>query len=147
MVLPVDDRINQVPLSPLYDAARHHMHAWVNGGDPPPAQPRLEFAGDPPELVRDEHGLAVGGIRLPQVEVPVAQNSAVPLGSDIFSYLRGSSVPFPAEKLATLYPDGASYLSRFEEAARAAEKSGAILARDADALIAEATSEALPSPE
>ena len=45
--------MNEVPITPLYDAARYHMHRWVNGGGPPPAQPRLEFAGDLPQLVRD----------------------------------------------------------------------------------------------
>jgi Alpha/beta hydrolase domain len=77
---------------PLYDSAIHHLHSWLNGGPPPPIQPRISFAGDPPEIVRDEHGLAVGGVRLPQVEVPVAQNSAIPLSNDIHSRLGGSCV-------------------------------------------------------
>jgi hypothetical protein len=58
--------------APVNDAALHHMQGWLSGGPPPPAQPRIEFAGDPPEIVRDEHGIARGGIWLPQVEVRIA---------------------------------------------------------------------------
>ena len=136
--LPVTEGINRVPMNPLYDTALHHMHAWLNGGPPPPEQPRIEFAGDPPQVVRDEDGIARGGIRLPQVEVPLATNSAIPLAPDIFSVLYGSCVPFPPEKVTELYGDEATYLSRFEEAARAAEKAGVLLQRDVEALIGEA---------
>ncbi len=136
--LPIAEGINRVPLNPLYDAALHHIQAWMTGGPPPPEQPLIEFAGDPPEVVRDEHGIARGGIRLPQVEVPVAKNSAIPLAADIFSILYGSSVPFPPAKLTELYGDPAKYLAAFEQAARAAEKTGVLLPRDADALVEEA---------
>jgi hypothetical protein len=137
-VLPIPEGINRVPMNPLYDAALHHLRVWVNGGPPPPVQPRIRFAGDPPEIVRDEHGIAEGGIRLPQVDVPVACNSAIPLADDIFSVLYGSSVPFPPAELTALYGDATSYRSRVEEAARAAEKAGVLLARDVEALIDEA---------
>ncbi len=92
--MPVATGINEVPMLPLFDTAIHHLHSWLNGGPPPPTQPRISFAGDPPEIVRDEHGLAVGGIRLPQVDVPVAQNSAIPLSDDIYSRLVGRHLSF-----------------------------------------------------
>jgi hypothetical protein len=136
--------INEVPMIPLFDSAIHYLHSWLNGGPPPPIEPRISFAGDPPEIVRDEHGLAVGGIRLPQVEVPVAKNSAIPLTDDIYSRLRGSCVPFAPETLAALYGDQATYLSRFAEAARAAEKEGVLLPRDVESLIEEARQRPFP---
>ena len=142
--MPVAEGINAVPMIPLFDAAVHHLHNWVNGGPPPPVQPRIEFAGDPPEIQRDEHGIARGGIRLPQVEVPIATNSAVPLGEDIYSRLGGSSKPFPPATLRQLYGDHDRYVTRFEEAARAAEKAGVLLPRDTEALIEEARATPLP---
>jgi hypothetical protein len=135
---PVVPTTNHVPLLPLYDAALHHLVRWIDEGTPPPVQPRIEFAGDPPEIVRDEHGIARGGIRLPQADVPIAHNSAVPAGSDVFALLNGSWAPFPPEQVRALYGDRATYLARFEEAARAAEKAGVLLERDVDALLAEA---------
>jgi hypothetical protein len=142
--MPVAPGINGVPMIPLFDSAIHHLHSWLNGGPPPPAQPLITFAGDPPEIVRDERGLAVGGIRLPQVEVPVAQNSAIPLSDDIYSRLGGSCVPFPPDTVIALYGDQNGYLSRFADAARAAEKDGVLLPRDVEALIDEARSRPFP---
>jgi hypothetical protein len=88
--------------------------------------------------VRDEHGIARGGIRLPQADVPIAQNSAIPIAPDIFSVLYGSCVPFPPDEVRRLYGDLATFLARFEEAARAAEKSGVLLPRDVTPLVDEA---------
>ena len=103
--LPMPPNVNHISMTPLYDAALHHLHQWLADGRAPPAPPLIDFAGDPPEVVRDEHGIARGGIRLPQVEVPIAQNSAIPVADDIFSLLYGSSVPFPAAKIRALYGD------------------------------------------
>ena len=136
--LPTPASVNHISMIPLYDAGLHHLQQWLTTGTGPPAQPLIDFAGDPPEVVRDEHGIARGGIRLPQVEVPIAQNSAIPVADDIFSVLYGSSVPFPAAKLRALYGDAATFVARFEEAAHAAEKVGVLLPRDVGALTDEA---------
>jgi hypothetical protein len=123
---------------PVYDAGLHHLDQWLTTGTGPPSQPLIEFAGDPPEVVRDHHGIACGGIRLPQVEVPIAQNSAIPVADDIFSVLYGSSVPFSKPLLRELYGDAATFVARFEEAAHAAEKAGVLLSRDVGPLTDEA---------
>jgi Alpha/beta hydrolase domain len=138
IAIPVERGMNEVPTAPVNDAALHHVQDWLNGGAPPPAQPRIEFAGDPPEIVRDEHGIARGGIRLPQVEVPIATHSAIPAGPEFTQRLGGSTIPFSDEKLRALYSDAATYLARFEEATRAAEKAGVVLPRDVDALVEDA---------
>ena len=84
-----------------------------------PPSPASPSPATPPEVVQDKHKLAVGGVRLPQVEVPVAQNSAIPLSDDIYSRLGGSCVPFPPDTVSALYGDQNTYLSRFADAARA----------------------------
>ena len=138
---PVAPGMNRISIQPLYDAATHHLNRWIEGGAPPPSQPLINFAGDPPEVVRDVHGIATGGVRLPQADVPVAQNSAIPLGDDIYSVLYGSSHPFPPQKLQQMYGDEEHYVAEFEEAARRAEKAGVLLARDIPPLIEEARQE------
>ena len=130
--------INEVPVNPVVEAAYRHLQTWVDTGAPPPVQPRIEFAGDPPVVVRDEHGIARGGIRLPQVEVPLATNSAVFTPESRMGFLGGSCVPFTAEMVRSLYGDVDAYLARFEQAAGAAEKSGVLLPRDVEPLLAEA---------
>src|SRR5262245_55446722 len=136
---PLPEGINRIPIVPLYEAAFHHMQSWLVDGTPPPIQPKLEFAGDPAQVVRDGHGIAVGGIRLPQAEVPLATNSAIPRAPDIFAYLRGSCHPFDADKLRALYGDKIAFLTAFESAAKRAVEAGVLLPRDAAALTREAS--------
>ncbi len=136
--LPVKKKMNRIAITPLYDAAIHHLNRWINGGAPPPRQPLIDFAGHPPVVMRDEHGIATGGVRLPQADAPVAKNSSIPLGEDIFSVLYGSSHAFDATKLEALYGDEATYLARFGEAARRAEKAGVLLPRDIKGAVEEA---------
>jgi hypothetical protein len=136
--MPLAQGINRIPMIPLYDAAFHHMHRWLTESTPPPSQPKVEFAGEPPQVVRDEHGIAKGGIRLPQADVPLAQNSAIPLTPDIWAFLGGSSHPFSREKIHALYGDKASFLAQFEAAAQRSVAAGVLLPRDVPGLIAEA---------
>ena len=135
---PPEPGINAIPMALLYDAALHHMHRWVAEGIAPPIQPRIEFADEPPTIVRDEHGIAVGGIRLPQVEVPLAVNSAIARGEGIFALLGGSCEPFPADKVEALYGGEASFVARFEAAAHEAVQAQVLRPRDVPKLIAEA---------
>jgi hypothetical protein len=120
---------NRIYIQPYYDAALHHMHAWVNGGSPPPGQKLIEFTADG-EVIRDENGLAKGGVRLPQVDAPVAMNSSTPVTNDFSGRLRGANKPFDAAKLDALYGNEANYLKRFEEAAQGAVKAGVMLPRE-----------------
>ena len=140
--IPLDDesmqRINQVSVAPVVDAALHHLQAWLVDGTPPPVQPRIDFEGDPPRVVRDDNGIAQGGIRLPQVEVPLAHNSAIQQSPDVFSRLVGFHEAFPVEKVRALYGDRDTYLDRYAKATRAAETAAVILPRDVDPLLAEA---------
>lgn len=130
--------INQVSVAPVVDAALRHLQAWVCAGTPPPVQPRIEFGGDPPQIVRDDNGIACGGIRLPQVEVPLAHNSAIQRTPDIFARLVGSHEAFPVDKVRQLYGSRDGYLTRYEEATHAAEAASVVLPRDVEPLLAEA---------
>jgi hypothetical protein len=139
--IPLDQTmqaINQVSVAPVVDAALHHLQAWMTEGSLPPAQPRIVFGGEPAEIVRDEHGIARGGIRLPQVEVPLGHNSAIQQAPDIFARLVGYHESFPVQKVRDLYGDRAAYLARYEEATHAAAAASVVLPRDVDPLLAEA---------
>ena len=48
-----------------------------------------------PEIARDDNDIARGGIRLPQVEVPLGHNSAIQQSPDIFARLVGYHESFP----------------------------------------------------
>jgi hypothetical protein len=121
---------NNVDFVAVRDAAFHHMHRWVNGQAAPPAQPRLVIGGDPPEIRRDRFGNALGGVRLPALDVPVAEHSGY-RSSPGRPTLTGRSRPLPAEQLAELYPDEKTYAARFARAAHEAVRRGVLLPRDA----------------
>jgi hypothetical protein len=140
--IPLEDEslqaINQVSVAPVVDAALHHLQAWLRDGTPPPVQPRITFAGEPAEIVRDEHDIARGGIRLPQVEVPLGHNSAIQQSPDIFARLVGYHESFPDDEVRALYGSREDYVHRYEAATRAAEAAGVILPRDVGPLLGEA---------
>jgi hypothetical protein len=140
-VQELPENMNRIAITPYYDAALHHLKRWVDGGAPAPSQPLIEFSGDEPEVVRDEHGIAKGGIRLPQAAAPVATNSPIPVTTDFTGSLRGSNHPFTAAKLDALYGNEAKYSARFEAAARQAVEAGVLLPRDVASAIEEARHE------
>jgi hypothetical protein len=95
-------------------AAFAHLERWVAGGDPAAAAPRLRADSDGRDFVRDGHGIAVGGVRTPWVDVPVATTSGLGQTGEVFSILFGTTEPFDAATLARLYPGGrADYVERF----------------------------------
>ncbi len=143
--IPLDSMqgINQVSVAPVVDAALHHVQNQMRNGTPPPAPPRIEFDGSPPQIVRDADRMARGGVRLPQVDVPLAHNSAIQRTPDVFARLIGSHEPFSIEEIRRRYGTREAYLSLFEDASRAAADSGVILPRDVEPLMAEAA-DALP---
>jgi Alpha/beta hydrolase domain len=117
----------------VLNAALAHLVRWARDGTPPPEAPRLESseaAGI--ELVRDDLGIARGGIRTPWVEAPTSVLSGDPPGGDGFLFLFGKTVPLDSDALASLYPGGPEqHVKRFDSAARAALRAGFLL--DADA--------------
>lgn len=137
---PASQEMNRNYIQPYYDAALHHMNCWVNGGAPPPSQPLIDFTSEG-QVIRDEHGIAKGGIRMPQADAPVALNSSIPVTDDFAGRLRGSNKPFGPAKLDALYGDEATYLARFRQAAEAAVRAGVLLTGDVAPAVEEATGE------
>ncbi|MEZ4503087.1 MAG: alpha/beta hydrolase domain-containing protein [Dehalococcoidia bacterium] len=136
---PPESGVNGIHLGPVFAAALGHLQRWVRDGVVPPTRPLIDLAGDPPRVVRDALGIARGGIRLPQVEVPTAANSAVPVSEkDIWAFLRGSCRPLSAGQLIEMYGDRDGYLARFRQATDEAVAAGVLLDRDVAALLAEA---------
>lgn len=132
----VPDDANTLSMDPVYDAALHQLQRWVTGGAPPASVPPIEVSGSPPAVVRDEHGNARGGLRLPDMEAPTATHvGASPPGTT--PNLFGHSTPFTPEVLRRLYPDDEAYRERFSAAVRAGVDAGFILPRDAERLLAD----------
>lgn len=126
-------RVNSARTHFVLNAALHHLDRWIDGGDPPPRARRLDVVrGDPPTIERDDHGNAVGGIRLPEVQVPTATLSGVPAGGPGYCRYFGSTTAFDDATLAALYPTHADYVAAVDDAVDRLERAGFILPADAE---------------
>lgn len=140
-------RINDGPQQYTARAAMAALLAWVADGVEPPSAAPIETGG--PEgttVVRDDRGIARGGIRTPSVKVPISAQSGDPQpGVDgILCALFGSSTPFDEATLRALYGDRDGYLKRFDEALDDAIAAGFVRPEDRDDYAAEAR--AVPFP-
>jgi hypothetical protein len=97
----------------------------------------IALSGDPAEIQRDEHANALGGVRMPGIEVPVAHDTGISSVEGLGG-LGGDHEPFTKEKLIALYGDHDSYVARFSEATAAAVTAGVLRASEADQLVKEA---------
>ena len=115
-------------------AALAHLSRWVRGGPPPARSPRVTMsAADPKVIARDEHGNALGGIRLPELEAPTATLSgAGSAGSPGFCTLFGSTTPFDDALLGRLYPSHDAYVAAYGAAVDRLLAGGFILEPDAE---------------
>ena len=107
---------NPIVYFPVLDAAQRYLLGWAAGGEPPPSFPWMEITGEPPTIVRDEHGNAKGGVRLPELEAPVAQYLGRGPGGSMLASLTGAMVPFSDEKIRSLFPTRQAYLDAYNAA-------------------------------
>jgi hypothetical protein len=143
--VPVDmlGALSPVPWAPNLDAALTYFPDWMDGGPPPPAQPLIEVAGDPPRIVRDADGNAVGGLRTPDMGAPLARHVAAMEESS--GGLMGEWFPFDADVGRARYGDAAGYAKAYEAAAHAAVAAGVLRPSDAADAIDRASATPLPS--
>jgi hypothetical protein len=145
--LGCEQPINAGPAYAVLQAAIFGLIRWTAGDSPPPSAPRLELASDDPvTLARDEHGNALGGIRTPFVDVPIATLRGSGNQGETFCRLFGSTTPFDAATLAALYPGDGDYPARFERSADAAEHAGFLRPEEATNLKRAAQRAAVPGP-
>jgi hypothetical protein len=115
--------------APAQRAVWHHIQRWLENGQVPPSQPRLEKAlgGG---LDRDRDGNARGGIRWPHVEVPLGSHGAGGL-TDGRPDLMGSTTAFEPAKVKDLYRTPDEYERRFSSAVARLVATGVVLPEDA----------------
>jgi len=133
------DAMVPIPWAPAFDAALVHTQRWVRGGDPPPSQEAIVVEGASPRVGRDGSGNARGGVRLPDVAVPLGRSTGAieEAGS---SGLLGHWAPFTEEEIRARYPSSAAYVEAYQGAAEAAVAAGVLCRIDADAGVRRAAS-------
>lgn len=115
----------------VHDSALHNLNEWVRTGTPPPTARRLDRDANN-NLIQDEYGNVIGGLRLPVVDVPVAsyRTDICPEGS----VLMGMSIAFDPVTLQSLYGDG-SYVPKMQAATDKAVAEGFMVPEDAADLV------------
>ena len=132
---------SRVEIRYVYNAAIDWLVKWKNTGAEPPKSPAYLFdeaaapvvtggggrgnASSEKPVKRDAHGIIAGGIRLAEVEAPVALESGELCG------LGGTHVPFDTATLKRLYPTHEAYVAKVTAASNAAVKAGFLLPADA----------------
>lgn len=129
---------NAMPFYMTEIAAFDHLKNWMATGIAPPTAPRLQrdWLGS---IKKDANGNALGGLRLPEIDVPIAKygHANFTTGSlaflDLFACVAGGNTTyFNASKLKTLYPTHEAYVSKYKAAADATVAKGYILPPDRD---------------
>lgn len=118
----------QFPLRYAVMTAIHDLDRWIKTGVAPPQAPRYQFDGSG-TLARDQYSNALGGVRLPPIEVPVATYR-----SDLCN-LGGITIPFTDLQLQQLYPTHADYYCKMKAATQRSIDQGFLLPEDAQDLM------------
>lgn len=152
IALDCRNSLNQIPQHYVVNAALSSLRRWVINGEPPPQSSRIEYKFW--QVVRDEHGNAEGGIRLPEMEVPTATHNYANYGAlgregnflvnSFACPFLGNTVPFDREKLEQLYPTHEEYVTKYIEAADAALEAGFLLQADYEEAVAKAQAAEIP---
>ncbi|RYE70554.1 MAG: hypothetical protein EOP17_00045 [Rhizobiaceae bacterium] len=123
-------------------AALHNLEQWADKGIAPPQTSRIELDASL-EVVRDADGNALGGLRLPYVDVPTARYVGALSESGMASIV-GAKAPFDAAKLSALHQDHANFMRKFFFATDRALKARLILPGDAADMEAAAAQAKVP---
>jgi hypothetical protein len=131
-------RADELPQQYTHDTAFAALQRWMTSGRAPTATPPLKF--DPhgtasPDgagggVDADQYGNALGGVRLPQIQAPVAQYQGT-CTSQEGQGLIGTTRPFADAQLVKLYPTFAAYRIKMCHASLDDIKQGTLLPFDA----------------
>lgn len=131
----------------VMDAAIAQLNHWARTGVPAPHAPRIQISGG--SYVTDQFGNALGGLRTPAVDAPIATLTGLGnSGSSPLCFLLGTSTPLSATQLSTLYPNHAVYVAAVQKSAISDVRQGFLLPADALAIDATAAGSTvgLPAP-
>jgi len=117
------------------------MVRWIRDGKRPPSASLMEIAsfgpGNAALIARDQYEMALGGIRLSQIEVPTARNVGQSTSGGACPRW-GYHMPFDVPTLDSLYRSHGDYLEEVVRVTRENLRHGYILKPDALRTIAEA---------
>lgn len=140
-VIGCENPINDGPHHETLQAAVSHLVRWVVEGTPPPTAPPLDVVAG--ALVRDDLGIAEGGVRTPPVEVPLRVLSGDPGSEGGACFLFGETRFLAETEVVERYGTLDAYVTALESSAAAAVDEGWLLDVDAQTMVEEETARAV----
>lgn len=130
---PAEALPDHVPNRAMIEACFHHASRWAVDGIAPPRAPLIDVDSEGvPE--KDENGNVKGGLRFPDISVPVETFISASRGGLRSCASTGYSLMFSRDKLVGLYGSREQYLARYDAAADILVKDGYILPKGAEQL-------------
>jgi hypothetical protein len=123
---PVEALPNHVPNRAMLEACFYHASRWAVDGIGPPHAPLIDVDANG-VTEKDENGNVKGGLRFPDIAVPVETFISAARGGTRSCASTGYSIAFSREKLVSLYGSREQYLARYDAAADKLVKDGYIL--------------------
>lgn len=139
-----DRPVNAMTWRYASNAAYHHLDRWVRGLGAPPTGPQISLLLG--IVRRDGDGNALGGVRLPDLDAPLAAYGPTNSGGEITGacLLLGSTTALSGARLRQLYPTQADYVTAFTRAADRALAAGHLLPADHAEAVARARATPIP---
>lgn len=131
ILVTCDKPVNSGPQHFVVKAAISALDNWLRTGVAPPYADRIQVDASTKKIQRDGFGIAVGGIRTPYVDTPIATLSGEGQSGGVFCALYGTTDLFDSTQLAGLYPNHATYVSAVDSSSEAAVAAGFLLPPDA----------------
>ncbi|MEV6626714.1 alpha/beta hydrolase domain-containing protein [Amycolatopsis sp. NPDC051106] len=140
-----DKPVNRMTFRYAENAAFAYLDRWARGGAAPPAATPISLLLGL-FIRRDADQNALGGVRLPDLDVPVAAYAPNNSGGNVAGacLLLGTTTPLSAARIRQLYPDHATYVAKFTAAADRALRAGYLLPADREEAVARATAAPVP---
>jgi hypothetical protein len=142
-----DASANDVPIGAIIDGALVNLDRWTRDGMPPPRGEPIRLAreaGDStPVVERDRFGNALGGVRTPALDVPIARYHPRMDGPGICE-LWGWRQPFTRAELLSLYTTHRAYVEKVRESVQRLRSERWITPADGARIVAAASAAPVP---
>jgi hypothetical protein len=134
------NREPEVGMPQVESMAFKWLKAWVGRGIQPPIVPYLKRTEPGGPYVLDADGNALGGLRLPYIEAPIAKY----VGGFFGTCTNVAHFAFTTERIAQLYPTHAEYVSKVTRAARESVRNGFLSPEAAQEMVYESEERPIP---
>lgn len=131
---------NYFPYRYVLRAGLDYLDRWTRYNQEPPSADRIEREDG--RAAEDEYGNALGGLRLPVIDVPVAEYQGH--GCEEYESSFGQTIQFDSETLQELYPTREDYIAELEAAVDQTVEDGFLLEADAHDLVRRAERSDIP---